>query len=268
MSHASEFWNGPAGDQWTAGADGFATLLAPLSEPLLAHANIQPGEGVLSVGCGADEISPRCAALVGNEGAVLGVDISRSLVGLASRRYGAVPNLSFEHADIETWRGARFDVAISRLGIMFFDDPVKAFANLRAHCGRLCVMCWQDESKNENATWPLAAVFGSTPPAPAEAAPSANPYVFGHRERLQHILGRSGWNDVTFHAWEGALPVPGDDPVAQSTFLAQRGRLSRVIKAAAMSEHEVIETLAHAIRQRTGGGPLLLDASVWIVTAH
>ena len=57
-------------------------------------------------------------------------------------------NVAFEHADAQVYRfpDERFDLAISRFGTMFFDDPAAAFANIRQALrptGRLVMMVWQ-----------------------------------------------------------------------------------------------------------------------------
>ena len=91
------------------------------------------GEHVLDVGCGAGASSLALAARVGAQGHVLGVDISASLIGRARALAPVDAPVRFQVADassVELPEGA-FDIVFSRFGVMFFDDPARAFAHLR-----------------------------------------------------------------------------------------------------------------------------------------
>ena len=132
----AEYWAGERGSAWVRHADGFDAQLSTYAVHLLAAADPMPGERVLDVGCGAGVTSFAAARLVGPEGSVVGLDISPTMLAVASRRAeeSGLTNVSFLCADAQTTDAdlGRPTLVISRFGVMFFDDPVAAFANLAA----------------------------------------------------------------------------------------------------------------------------------------
>ena len=120
-------------------------------EVLRRACGVQPHEQVLDIGCGLGQTTCEAARLA-RAGSALGVDISESAIERARElaRAQGVPNVTFERADAQVHRfpQERFDLAMSRFGTMFFQDPVVAFANVgRAlrPAGRLVMMVWQAE---------------------------------------------------------------------------------------------------------------------------
>jgi ubiquinone/menaquinone biosynthesis C-methylase UbiE len=128
-------------------------------EVLRRACGVQPHERVLDIGCGLGQTTCDAARLA-RAGGALGVDISEPAIERARElaRAQGVPNVTFERADAQVHRfpRERFDLAISRFGTMFFQDPVAAFANVgRAlrPAGRLVMMVWQADERNE---WDVA----------------------------------------------------------------------------------------------------------------
>src|SRR4051794_6819292 len=124
-------------------------------EHLRAVYGISPGDEVLDIGCGTG-LTTREAARAAAPGRVLGVDVSERMLQRARELTAAerLANVSYECGDAQVHRfdPARFDVAISRFGTMFFADPVAAFANiaaaLRSEAG-LVLLVWQRLEHNE-----------------------------------------------------------------------------------------------------------------------
>ncbi|MFI9255441.1 class I SAM-dependent methyltransferase [Streptomyces sp. NPDC053069] len=100
---------------------------------ILDAADIKEKDRVLDIGCGAGQLT-RAAAERAAHGEVTGIDINRRLVDLA-RAGAAQPHLTHVKfvvgdAQVHALPEAGYDVAISRLGVMFFADPGKAFTNV------------------------------------------------------------------------------------------------------------------------------------------
>jgi ubiquinone/menaquinone biosynthesis C-methylase UbiE len=131
-----EHWNGQAGDTWVALHDRLDAQLEPLGRVAQDLAPPGLGERMLDIGCGTGQTTLALCERVGSQGSVLGIDISRPMLELARARAraAAIKNVRFEQADaqIYAFEPRAFDYAFSRFGVMFFADPVAAFANLRA----------------------------------------------------------------------------------------------------------------------------------------
>jgi len=170
----SEFWNGDAGQRWVAFSERLDSMLLPFANLIIETAKIEPEEHVLDIGCGGGALS-LLASKFGRS--VLGVDISEPLIELAWQRSEKIESVEFIKADAsQISLEKKRDIAVSRFGVMFFSDPVSAFANIRAQLapnGRMVFACWQSPAKNAWAKAPLEAAmrfFKSmpTPPEPRE----------------------------------------------------------------------------------------------------
>jgi SAM-dependent methyltransferase len=149
----TEAWNGGESVHYVSHADRYDRQLAPFTEALMKHARIGPDDTVLDIGCGCGVTTLEAAR---SARAVLGVDISHPLVGIATdrARAAALDKVSFVVADAQThpFGEGAFDVLISQFGSMFFDDPEGGFANLRNALrsdGRAALISWQDLEANE-----------------------------------------------------------------------------------------------------------------------
>ena len=160
-----DYWNGNAGTTWVDSQERMDKMLAPLTSPLLARANAAPGERILDVGCGCGDTSLQLAA---SGASVWGVDISKPMLERAAARAQLMSqaNTHFSVADAATADlPAEHDLVFSRFGVMFFSDPVAAFANLYGSLkpnGRLCFLCWQPPRNNPWMSTAGAAIAASS----------------------------------------------------------------------------------------------------------
>src|SRR6478672_5793435 len=149
----AEAWNGPESAHFVANADRYDRQLEPFTQALLERAVRGTNQVVLDVGCGSGATTLAAAASAER---VVGVDLSQPLVELARRRAGVarITNAEFVIADAQThdFVTGTFDILISQFGLMFFDDPVRAFTNIRHALttdGRAVFVCWQGLQANE-----------------------------------------------------------------------------------------------------------------------
>src|SRR5947209_193330 len=130
-SEQIEYWNGAAAEIWVAQQERLDRQLDALGNAALEALAPRAGEHILDVGCGSGQTTLQLAGAVGPGGRVVGVDISQPMLAAAEKRKKDAP-VSFLRADAQTHAFDQpFDAIYSRFGVMFFADPVRAFANLR-----------------------------------------------------------------------------------------------------------------------------------------
>lgn len=280
----AEHWNGRGGSAWVAQQEILDRVVRPLGELALDAARLAPGERVLDVGCGCGDTTLAVGERVGPSGRVVGVDVSGPMLERARERLaeakGDRAETTFVLADATTFEPeGSFDVAVSRFGVMFFDDPTRAFANIARALrpgGRLAFVCWRPLAENPWAAMPLAAVGTVTalPPKAPEGTPG--PFAFADAARVTRILEAAGFEGVRVTPEDRDVPLgphgPGTTRAAVVDYLQQIGPAARVIaelddagKAAARGaiEARVAELPARAADDAS----VWLGAAVWIVTA-
>jgi SAM-dependent methyltransferase len=188
-----------------------------ISPFVLEAAALRPGERVLDIGCGGGRLSLAAARAVGAGGSVVGADLSAPLGALAEQRAreDGAENVEFRRLDMQTDRipGDPFTVAISQFGVMFFEDPVAAFGNIRAHlapAGRIAFACWQ---RLEDNPWHFASAISEllpVPPRSAAEAPLPGPFSLADPARTAQILTAAGFRDVRRTPYALAVDVPED----------------------------------------------------------
>jgi len=191
-------WND---DYWTATWPRRERQTTEVTPHLLEALAPAEGERILDVGPGGGLATLAVAERVGR-GEVVGVDISRTLTDLATRRARerGVTNATFTLADaqVDAVPGAPFDAVVSQFGVMFFDDPRAAFANIRAQVvagGRLVFVCWRAPDLNPWFIGPALAAFLPAPPAPpGEFVPG--PFAFADPVATARMLVAAGWARV------------------------------------------------------------------------
>jgi SAM-dependent methyltransferase len=187
-----EYWDGAAGQRWANAQERLDRNLGPIHAELLEFAAPSPADRVLDVGCGCGTTTLQLRAQTAS---ARGLDISTPMLAVArSRAVGT--DVVFDEADAQTAVfAAAYDLVFSRFGVMFFGDPVAAFANLRtalAPNGRIVFACWRALAENTWAAAPLAAVRDLLPPSPPPDPTAPGPFAFADRARLADILSKAG----------------------------------------------------------------------------
>jgi SAM-dependent methyltransferase len=271
---AADTWNGPMARFWADHDDRFDALLAPHGEVLLAAAAPRPGEHVLDIGCGCGSTTLRAAqAVAPAAGTALGVDISRPMIDRARLRAAeaGTGNVRFELADVQTADLGRagFDLALSRYGVMFFDDHTAAFANVRAAMrpdGRLAFVCWSERTRNEHWTVPFDAVaphLGLTAPT---ARPNG-PFALADPQQVRTMLARAGWTDVEISEVREPLRVGLDADDAVAFEISDPDVAEDLASADPADAAQAIAALRVAFAAREQPDGVWLGAAAWLVQA-
>jgi SAM-dependent methyltransferase len=266
-------WAATRGAKWSTQLGGMEAMLEPVHEPLIAALRLEAPCRIADVGCGG---GPTAFAVLRGAPAgsvVRGFDISPTLIDVARGRTPPGERaLAFEVADMATAAPEEpYDRLVSRFGVMFFDDPRAAFANLArwlASGGRFAFAVWGRPSENPWMTTvrDVVAQRAILPP-PEPDAPG--PFRYGEVDKLVAVLERAGLGGIDVREWRGALPIGGalPPPEAARFALAAFSSFAELLeKAGGDARAEAHRTLTARFSRHEVNGAVRLDACVRIVT--
>ena len=262
-------WNGVAGRAWVEMQALLDRVMEPFERLLTEGVAARKPARLLDVGCGTGATTI-AAARAG--AACVGVDVSEPMVALARERAGREGvRATFICADAQThpFEHSAFDMIISRFGVMFFDDPVEAFANLRRAAtsdAELRLLAWRGPEENPFMLVAERAAAPLLPNIPARDPNGPGQFAFAEPRRVERILGESGWTDVHVRPVDVGCGFPADELVRWFT---QLGPLGRVLHDAdAQTRSRVIESVRSAYDAYVHGNEVRFDAAAWLITAR
>jgi len=267
-----EYWNGAMGETWVRSQQAIDASLAPITQSALPWAAPFPGERVLDIGCGCGTATLMLADAVAPNGSVVGVDISRPMLAVARRAaQSAGVAAEFVEADAAvTPYKPEFNLVFSRFGVMFFDDPVAAFANIRraiAPGGRLAFVCWRTLQENLWVSTPLAAAIDLLPPEDPGNPYDPGPFALADNARVQQILSTAGFQDIRVEPLD-TVTIAGPTIEEATVRSLEIGPLAR--RAARLEEsvrEKIRERVAAAIAPFAGPDGVALPAACWLARA-
>lgn len=268
-----ELWNEGSGRTWVEMQAVLDGILAPFAS-MVIDAGF-PGEGgrVLDIGCGAGTTTFAMARRLGSRGHCAGVDISEPLLTAARARAAAeqIANVSFVRADAQThtFEPGGADAVISRFGVMFFDDPEAAFANLRRAVrtsAKLTFVAWRSPAENPFMTEARRAAEPLLPNMPVADPNAPGQFAFADGERVQRILERAGWSDIALRAVDTEGQVAEKDLLAYVTKLGPVGAALREVQDEATRER-VTDILRAAFQPYIRNGSAHFTMACWLASA-
>jgi SAM-dependent methyltransferase len=255
-----------------ADPDALDQMLAPVADALLVTAALRTGETVLDLGCGCGATAFAAGRAVGPDGSVIGVDVTPQMLDVARTRLASsgLSNVTFVEADAQTHAFVDvYDVTISRFGTMFFNNPVRAFANIRTALrpgGRLCFATWQPLEANAWLVIPGAALLrwvtlpdfsGGGPGMFAQSAPAA----------VAATLRDAGYIDIDVAPVKLALPL-GADAAEATDRLADTGVGRAALNAVPDDQRpDAISAVRSALAEHASADGVRLGAAILITTA-
>jgi SAM-dependent methyltransferase len=269
-------WNEVAGPRWVARAGLQEARNIEVAALLQAAARPLPGERVLDIGCGTGATTVPFAAAVAPGGHVTGVDISEPMLGQASKNIAAsgLANVSLIRADAQAHRfePESFDLGISRFGVMFFADPVAAFANICGALrpgGRLHLAVWSSLADNLHWKIPFEIAVGHLgPPAPVDPH-APGPMAFADPEYFRRVLAGAGFAGIAIAPQP--FQIVGQSPESEAEHAAMFGPAWRLMEEKNASEAArraiVAETASAFARYATAQG-LRLSGTILLAAAR
>ncbi len=271
---AASDWATTRGEKWRAQLAGLEAMIAPVNEPLIGALHLDAPCRIADIGCGGGgatlEILRRAAA-----GSVVhGFDISPALIESACARTQCDERaIAFKVADMATAVAPEepYDRLVSRFGIMFFDDPPAAFANLAQWLspgGRFAFAAWGPVAENPWMTSireVVAAIIDM--PKPDPEAPG--PFRYGQADKLLTLLRQAGFSDLDVRDWRGALPLGGGLPAtgAADFALAAFSSFGELLaEAGGEALNQARQSLTARFSKYQQDGIVRMDACVHIIT--
>jgi SAM-dependent methyltransferase len=275
-------WNGASGQYWIEHRERHLAEHQHLVPHLFRAAGISPGERVLDVGCGCGTTTIEAARAArgtteaspphrGPAGIAVGLDLSAPMLKVARQLAveAGTANARFVCGDAQArpLRRDWCDAVISSFGVMFFDNPVAAFASIAAAVrpgGRLAFLSWQDDTENEVFAIPLRA-FGAHTQLPGAAAND----LFVDPRRIRALLSGMGWQDirvasVTEPAWLGS---DVNDVMGYVRGMPMIRDLTARIDDPAAADR-VLAGVADEYASRQSADGVWVRAAAWLVTAR
>ena len=272
----AERWNeGEDVTHWITNQVGYDRMLAPFTYAILAAAKLRSGDRVLDVGCGCGATT-RTAARIVKPGEAVGLDLSFPMLARArsDAESDGLKNAAFIEGDAQTYdfETGSFDSVISRFGVMFFSEPVTAFANLRRATrrgGQLAFVCWQPLTENEWLLVPGAALaeYVLLPdPGPPDAP---GMFAFADPDRVRGLLAKAGWDVTEITSLRPSIQIGGSPSLDEAVDFLRTGSLGRAVLASVdpQTEERAVGSVRAALRRYSDSDGVRLSAAVWVVKA-
>ena len=268
-----QYWNEQPGQSWVIHDAAMNERLQIISDILFEDLAVLECKNGLDIGCGAGSTTRRLYETLGKEGHVTGLDISAKLLGVA-RSHPESNGLHFLQADAQSYSFNHeiFDVAISRFGVMFFENPVKAFQNIKSAIQprrEMRFVCWASLTANDFFISPLKTVVDITGVSFAGPGREPGPLAFSDRGYLFSILKEAGFSSVNIDVVETSISTR-DSVEQNAALLMEIGMGFRAIKEADPS-YEILSEIRQAFindgNKRLINGKISYEATIYRVSA-
>ena len=275
---ATEAWSGPLFERFVQFRELVAAGLGAHGEAAMAAHPPRSGDRVLDLGCGFGDTTQRLAELVGDEGEAVGVDVSEPFIEAARQEADAagVDNVRFLTADVQIAEFEEsFDYAFSRMGVMFFANPVQAFRNVRAALGpggRLCAVVWRRKLDNEWVRRAELVVeeYLEHPEESDEPTCGPGPFSMANADTVSEQLKIAGFEQISLQRCDLPLKI-GNDLDHAVEFNMSLGPAGEVLRLWEDRIDEIRPKIASDLREALAefDGPdgVIAPASTWIVGA-
>jgi SAM-dependent methyltransferase len=268
-------WDEDRAACWLANADARERQLQPLSDALFDRASLQPGERVLDVGVGSGPTTGQAWEAVRPDGSVTGIDIAPPMIAAARQRVTA-PEIEWIVGDAASYDfpPRTYDAVISRLGVMFFTDPVAGFHNLCEATrpgGRLIVIVWSNLYATGLFGIPYTVATTTLHRLGVEYQgfpPDGMLFSLGRPETIREVLNAASWTDVETTVDNRLLHLP-PDPLAAAKMTMMSGPVGALLEGQPETVRAEVEAaLAADYTHRQNESGIGLPSGFIVVTAR
>lgn len=264
-------WNGPAGHAWVEGQAVLEEMFRPFEEMLVEAVSALGAGHVLDVGCGTGATTLAVARQIGPEGRCVGIDIAEPVIAAArarAEREGAPVSFVCADAQEHAFVPDTFDAVISRFGVMFFGDFVRAFTNLRRAAqenAELRFVVWRDPAENPFMTTAERAAAPLLPGLPVRRPDEPGQFAFADADRVRRMLADGGWSGIDIGPVDVECAFPERELVPYFTRLGPVGLT--LPGTDERTRTRVVETVRAAFDPFVHGAEVRFTAACWMVGA-
>ena len=276
---ATEAWSGVLFDRFVEYRDLIVRGLADHGEVAMSAYPPKTGDRVLDIGCGFGDTTQRLAELVGPDGEAVGVDVSEPFVeaSIAEATESRVESVTFRVGDVQVMDlDGPYDYVFSRMGIMFFANPVAAMRNVRRAMtpgARLVGVVWRRKLDNPWVQRAESVVerYLEEPEESDEPTCGPGPFSMADADTITEQLTIAGFEGISLRRCD--LPIKiGNDLDHAVRFNMALGPAAEVIRLVGHEAEEIRPKLEAEIREvladyDRGHDGVLAPASTWIVNA-
>jgi ubiquinone/menaquinone biosynthesis C-methylase UbiE len=275
---AIEAWSGPLFDRFVRFREQVTAGLGAHGNAALAAHPPASGDRVVDLGCGFGDTTLQIARLVGAGGEVVGVDVAEPFVELAAKEAGeaGVENVRFERGDVQVMDfDGRFDYAFSRMGLMFFANPVQALRNVREALvpgGRLCAVVWRRKLDNDwlHRAELVVADYLERPEESDEPTCGPGPFSMAGADTLSEQLKIAGFERIALQRCDAPIGMGAslDEAVEFTMSIGPAGEVLRLWgDRAGEIRPQIAAKIRAALAEFDGPDGVAAPASTWIVSA-
>jgi len=264
-------WNGRAGQAWVAAQRPLDGMFQPFEALLVDAVRAQGARRVLDVGCGTGATTLALARQLAVAGGATGIDLSEPMIAVARTRAeqtGIPATFIRASAQDHLFEPPPFDMIVSRFGVMFFDEPVRAFANLRSAArsgASLRAIAWRGAAENPFMTAAERAAAPLLPGLPPRRPDGPGQFAFADPQRVRAILVKSGWVDVDLQPLDVTCTLPEAD---LELYVTRMGPVGQALSEAdERTRLQVTSAVRAAFAPYLHGGEARFTAACWMVGA-
>ena len=270
-----QFWSGAGGDVWVNKQREMDIMLNPLGDRVIERLDLKSDSKIIDIGCGCGATTLEIAKKI-TQGEILGVDISEPMLDKATEtaKEMSLSNISFEVKDVQmdVMPQNYFDIAFSRFGVMFFEDPFEAFKNIHSSLkedGLLSFVCWQNASLNPWQSLSIQ-VIKEFLDLPAPAPKSPGPFAFEDKTYLEDILRESGFKGLEILDNQEDIIMFSGKSIREACedYLTINPVVTEMLKNSKPElTEEILEALVIKFSNFHQNDGLLFPSATWIVSA-
>ena len=270
-----QFWSGAGGDVWVDKQREMDIMLNPLGRKAIEQLVLEEHTKILDIGCGCGATTIEIAKMI-PKGHVTGLDISIPMLDRAEKFASemSLSNIDFQVKDVQTEEinSNHYDIAFSRFGVMFFEDPYEAFKNINQAIkenGQLVFVCWQHPSLNPWQSLSLQVIkeYLDLPSPPPK---SPGPFAFEDKDYIEDILKGSDFKDISIADNQEDIVMFSGKSIREACedYLTINPVVTEMLKNSGNElKEEILEALIAKFSSFHNNDGLLFPSATWIVSA-